>query len=83
MRARPRLLAAVPVIVPAAVKRVLAVREGDDVAEIVQIFADLHEIPDGIVPGLTAKVADTLAGGVLRPSTRQAFNLLPLLHASV
>ena len=31
------------------------------VTELVQTFADLHEIPDGIVPGLSAKVEDTLA----------------------
>lgn len=60
LRPRPRLLAAVPIIVPAGRKGVLAVREGDNVTELTQTFADLHEIPDGIVPGLTDKVNETL-----------------------
>jgi ABC-type amino acid transport substrate-binding protein len=51
----------VPVIVPAGAKGVLAVREGDNISELVRTFADLHEIPVGIVAGLTSKVEDTLA----------------------
>ena len=64
---RRTLVAAVPVIVPAGTKAVLAVREGDDVDELAQTFADLHEIPDGIVPGLAKRVNETVARRLARP----------------
>ena len=64
---RRTLVAAVPVIVPAGTKAVLAVREGDDVDELARTFADLHEIPDGIVPGLAKRVNETVARRLARP----------------
>ena len=58
--ARATLVAAVPVVVPSGAYGVLAVREGDDLRDIVYVFAGLHEIPEAFIESLVADVNATL-----------------------